>query len=130
MRMICERSLEFENNVYICFVDFEKAFNRVNWEKMMKILQSTGVDWRDRRMICELHMNQEAVVRIAGGDSDSGIIGRGVKQGYPLSPVLFSIYTEMMMKEALENVEEGIRVGGELIKDVKYADDQGMVANT
>src|SRR6476469_6237387 len=130
MRMICERSLEFGNNVYICFVDFEKAFDRVNWEKTMKVLQSIGVDWRDRRMISELYINQEAVVRIAGGESDSGIIGRGVRQGYPLSPLLFSIYDEMMMKEALENVEEGIRVGGELIKDVKYADDQEMVANT
>src|SRR6476469_2531471 len=46
------------------------------------------------------------------------------------SPLLFSIYAEMMMKETLENVEEGIRVGGELIKDVKYADAQGMVADT
>src|SRR6476469_3118396 len=44
MRMICERSLEFGYNVYICFVDFEKAFDRVNWEKMMKVLQSIGVD--------------------------------------------------------------------------------------
>src|SRR6478609_5379878 len=130
MRMLCERSLEFGNNLYICFVDSDKAFDRVNWEKMMKILPSIGVDWRDRRMISELYMNQEAVVRIAGGESDSGIIGRGVRQGCPLSPLLFSIYTEMMTKEALENVEEGIRVGGELFKDVKYADDQGMVANT
>src|SRR6476619_5146657 len=84
-------------------------------------------------MICKLYMNQEAVVRIAGGESDLGIIGRGVRQGCPLSPLLFSIYAEMMMKEALENVStfsKGIRVGGELIKDVKYADDQGMVANT
>src|SRR6478609_5520196 len=130
MRMIYERSLEFGNNVYICFVDFEKAFDRVNWEKMMKVLQSIAVNWRDQRMISELYMNQEAVVRIAGGESDSGIIGRGVRQGCPLSSLLFSIYAEMMMKEALENVEEGIRVGGELIKDVKYADDQGMVAKT
>ena len=82
-------------------------------------------------MISELYMNQEAVVRIADGESDSGIIGRGVvRQGCLLSPLLFSIYAKMMMKEALENVEEGIRVGGELIKDVKYAVDQGMVANT
>src|SRR6476619_6911409 len=81
-------------------------------------------------MISELYMNQEIVVRIAGGESDSGTIGRGVRQGCSLSPLLFSIYAEMMMKEALENVEGGIRVGGELIKDVKYADDQGMVANT
>src|SRR6478609_9122073 len=96
---------------------------------MMKVLQSIGADWRDQRMISELYMNQEAIVKIAGGESDSGIIGRGVQQGCPLSPLLFSIYAEMMMKEALENVEEGIRVGGELIKDVKHADDQGMVAN-
>src|SRR6476469_2740569 len=89
MRIICERSLEFENNVYICFVDFEKAFDRVNWEKIMKVLQSIGADWRDRRMISELYMNQEAVVRIAGGESDAGIIRRGVRQKCPLSPLLF-----------------------------------------
>src|SRR6476619_264400 len=113
MRMICERSLEFGNNVYICFVKLEKAFERVNWGKMIKVLQSVGVDWRDRIMISELYMNQEALVRIAGGESDSGIVGRGVRQGCLLSPLLFSIYSEMMMKEALENVEEGVRVGGE-----------------
>src|SRR6476469_9774414 len=95
---------------------------------MMKVLQSIFVNWRDRRMISELYMNQEAVVRIAGVESDSGIIGRVVRQGCPLSPLLVSIYAEMIMKEALENVEEEIRVGGELIKDVKYADDPGMVA--
>src|SRR6476469_8010341 len=108
MRMICKRSLEFGNNVYICFVDFEKAFDSMNWEKMMKVLQSIGVDWRGRRMISELYMNQEAVVRAAGGESDPGAIGRGVRQGCPLSPLQFSIYTEIMMKEALEEVEEGI----------------------
>src|SRR6476469_431239 len=96
---------------------------------MMKVLQSIGEGWRDQRMIRELYMNQEAVVRSAGVESNSGIIGRGVRQGCPLSPLLFSIYAEMTMKETLENVEEGIRVGGELIKDVKYADDQGRVAN-
>src|SRR6476619_3122046 len=102
MRMICERRLEFGNNVYICFVDFEKAFDRVNWEKMMKVLQSIGIDWRDRRMISDLYMNQEAVVRIADGESDSGIIGRGVRQVCPLSPLLFSLYAKMMMQKALE----------------------------
>ena len=52
-----------------------------------------------------------------------GIIGRGVRQGCPLSPLLCSIYAEIMIMEALENVAEGVKVGGELIKDVKYADD-------
>ena len=70
MRMLCERSLEHGNEVYICFVDFEKAFDRVNWVKMMSTLKNLNVDWKDRRMIRELYMKQEAVVRIADGVSD------------------------------------------------------------
>ena len=63
-KLLCERSLKYGNDVYICFVDFEKAFDRVNCVKMMKILKSIGVDWRDRRLIKTLYMNQEAVVRV------------------------------------------------------------------
>src|SRR6476619_5738318 len=53
---------------------------------MMKVLQSIGVDWRDRRMISKLYMIQEAVVRMAGGESDSGIIGRGVVESKVPTP--------------------------------------------
>ena len=56
-------------------MDFEKAFDRVDWIKMMEVLKTLGVDWSDRRLIYELHMRQEAV---AGGESEPGIIGRGV----------------------------------------------------
>jgi len=130
MRVLCERSLEHDNDVYICFVDFEKAFDRVDWIKMMQVLKLLGVDWRDRRLINDLYMRQQAVVRVAGGDSEPGVIGRGVRQGCPLSPLLFSIYAEAMMVEAMEDIEEGVRVGGEPLKDVRFADDQGMVAST
>jgi len=130
MRVLCEGSLEHGNDVYICFVDFEKAFDRVNWVKMMEVLHEIQVDWKDRRMISELYMRQEAVVRIGDDESDPGIIGRGVRQGCPLSPLLFSIYAEAMMQEAMMDIEEGVVVGGELIKDVRFADDQGMVAST
>ena len=75
-------------------------------------------------------MQHTAVVRTENGYSKPGEIGRGVRQGCLLSPLLFSIYAEMMMIEAIEDVEEGVRVGGELLKDVKFADDQGMVAQT
>ena len=75
--------------MYICFVDFEKAFDRVNREKMLEILKDLQIDWRDRRLLKDLYMRQEAVLRVAGGDSEPGIIGRGVRQGCPISPLLF-----------------------------------------
>lgn len=130
MRMICERGLEYGKDIYICFVDFEKAFDRVRWDTMMQILKDLQVDWKDRRLIKDLYMRQEAVVRLTSGETEPAGIGRGVRQGCPLSPLLFSIYAESMMKEALDKIEEGVKIGGRLVKDVRFADDQGMVADT
>ena len=95
MRMLCERSLEYGNGIDVCYVDFEKAFDRVRWDKMMQVLKELKVDWKDRRMIKDLYMRQEAVVRLECGDTEPGVIGRGVRQGCPLSPLLFSIYAEI-----------------------------------
>ena len=130
MRMLCERSLDHGNDLYVCYVDFEKAFDRVRWDKLMNILKELKVDWRDRALVKDLYMRQEAVVRLECGDTDPGEIGRGVRQGCPLSPLLFSIYAESMMREAIDDIEEGVLVGGRLLKDVRFADDQGMVASS
>ena len=130
MRMLCERSLELDNDVYICFVDFEKAFDRVNWIKMMEILKMIGVDWRDRRLIANLYMEQTAVVKVQDEYSKQSIIDRGVRQGCCLLPLLFSIYAEIMVKLALEGLEEGIKVGGRMVNEDRFADDQGMVEST
>jgi exonuclease III len=129
LRTVVERSIEFGNEIYICFVDFEKAFDRVNWAKMLSILKNIGVDWRDRRLISELYMGQTAVVKIGEEYSEPCVIGRGVRQGCCLSPLLFSLYAEEMMNEALEDTEEGVVVGGNLLKDIKFADDQAMIAS-
>ena len=119
--MLRERSFEHGNEVYICFVEFEKAFDRVDWVKMFNILKNLHIDWRDRRLLQDLYMRQQAVIRIADGESDPGTIERGIRQGCPISPLLFSIYAE---------VEEGILVEGQRVSDVRFADDQGMVSNT
>src|SRR5688572_31460238 len=68
-----------------CFVDFEKAFDRVNWVKMFEILKHLHIDWKDRRLLKDMYTRQEAIIRIADGDSDPGTIGRGVRQGCPIS---------------------------------------------
>jgi hypothetical protein len=128
--MLSERNVEHGKDVFVSFVDFEKAFDRVNWVKMMKALESLKVDWRDRRMIMELYMQQVAVVRTTCGEADSGIIGRGVRQGCPLSPLLFSVYVEVMMVEAMDGVEEGVRIAGQWLRDVRFADDQSMMSGT
>ena len=97
MRVLCDRSLEHNNKVYVCYVDYEKAFDRVNWDKLMTVLKSIGVDWRDCRLIWNLYQGQSQV-----GNSLSAAcqIGRGVRQGCSLSPLLFIIYDEAMVKEA------------------------------
>src|SRR5438132_5469131 len=97
---------------------------------MLDILKEIGVNWRDRRLIRNLYLNQKAIVRIQKEYSDEGEIGRAVRQGCSLSPLLFNIYAEAMMVEAMEGIEEGIKVGGKLIKDGRFADDQGMIAKS
>lgn len=129
MRMMCERGMEHGQDLYICFVDFEKAFDRVRWDKLMLILKDLQVDWKDRRLIYDLYMRQKAVVRLKSGETEPAGIGRGVRQGCPLSPLLFLIYAESMMREAMDGIEEGVKVGGRLVKDVRFADDQGVAAD-
>jgi hypothetical protein len=72
--------------IYICFVDYEKAFDRINWLKLMEVLEQVGIDKRDRDLIKNLYMEQAVVIRIDGKDSEAAKIGRGVRQGCPMSP--------------------------------------------
>jgi len=81
MRVLYEISLEHNNKVYVCFVDYELAFDRVDWRKLTSVLLNIGVNWRDRRVIWNLYKRQ-----IREGLSSTCLIGRGVRQGRSLSP--------------------------------------------
>jgi hypothetical protein len=75
-------------------------------------------------------MGQTAIIRTKNGTTKEIIVGRGTRQGCPLSLVLFNIYDEAMIREAFDDVNEGIKIGGKLIKEVKFVDNKGVLAST
>jgi len=127
LRIISERTLEIDEELSVCFVEWQKAFGRVNWTKLMQILKKTGIDWRERRLISNLYMAQSVTVRLNRGETRSVKIGRGVRQGCCLSPILFNLYSEYLTKEALEELGD-FKIGGQIIHTVKYAHDLVLLA--
>ena len=121
MRIIAERTLEIDEELCVCFTDWQKAFNCVNWTKLMQILKRSGIDWRERRLISKLYMEQKVKVRLDRGETRSVQIGRGVRQGSCLSPILFNLYSECLIKEVLDGLGD-FNIGGQIIQPVKYAD--------
>ncbi|KAI5728388.1 hypothetical protein M8J77_014772 [Diaphorina citri] len=129
VRMLSERILDVNRELYVCFVDWEKAFDRVNWNILLRVLREIDLNWKDRRLIRQLYKGQKVVVRVEEEETEEIIIGRGVRQGCCMSPALFNLYAEKLLEEALEN-SPGVRVGNEKIKNIKYADDQAVLAES
>ena len=111
----------------VCFIDWQKAFDRVNWTKLMQILKGTGIDWRERRLISNLYMAQSVKVRLDRGETKSVKIGRGIRQGCCLSPTLFNLYSECLTKKTLEGFGD-FKISGQITNTVKYADDLLLLA--
>ena len=120
LRIISERTLEMDEELCVCFIDWQRAFDRDNWTKLMQILKGTGIDWCERRLISNLYMAQSVTVQMNRGKIRSVKIGRGVRQGHCLSPILFNLYNECLTKEALEGFGD-LKVGGQIINTLKYA---------
>ena len=87
MRFLSERCVDHDQEIYVCFMDYEDAYVRVNWSKLLKVLKDIGVDWRDRELIADLYMGQR--VRLKHGLTSEAGIGRGTRQWCSLSPILF-----------------------------------------
>jgi hypothetical protein len=98
LRIISERTLDVDEEMCACFIDRQKAFYRVlvHRTKLMQILQNTDIDWRERRLISKLYMDQSVKVRVGQGVTRSVKIGRGVRQGRCLSLILFNPYSKYL----------------------------------
>ena len=141
LRTICDRitQMNIEKNIqgkkttkrkklYLCFVDYQKAFDRVRHDKLTEVMERAGIPELERRLIINLYWRQHAAVRWDDEVSRDVKVERGVRQGCVISPLLFNLYSEFMIKDAMEN-EEGIKFNGINITDIRYADDAVLVAD-
>ena len=125
LRTICERAIDVQKDVYICFIDYTKAFDRVKHSKMIECLSEIGVDDKELQIITKLYWEQTAVVRTDHGITTDFQIKKGVRQGCVLSPNLFNLYTEKIFREVEEM--KGIVIGGENMNNMRYADDTALI---
>ena len=100
IQWIIEKAKEFQKNIYFCFIDYAKAFDCVDHNKLWKILKEMGIPDHLSCFLRNLYAGQEATVRIGHGTTDWFQIGKGVCQGCILSPCLFNLYADYIMRNA------------------------------
>ena len=131
IRWIIEKARKFQKNIYYCFIDYAKAFDCVDHNKLWKILQEMGIPDHLTCLLRNLYAGQEATVRIGHGKTDWFQIGKGVHQGYVLSPCLFNLYAEYIMRNArLEEAQAGIKIAVRNTNNLRYADDTTLMAES
>ena len=91
---------EFQKNIYFCIIDYAKAFECGDHNKLWKILQDTGIPDHLTCLLRNLYAGQKATVRNRHGTTDWFQIGKGGRQGCILSPCLFNLYAEYIMRNA------------------------------
>ena len=108
-----------KKNTYFCFIDYAKAFDCVDHNKLWKILKEMGRPDHLTCLLRNLYTGQEATVRTGHGTTDWFQIGKGVCQGCILSPCLFNLYAEYIMRNAgLEESQAGIKIAGRNISNL------------
>ena len=110
---------EFQKNIYFCFIDYAKAFDCVDHNKLWKILQEMGIPDHQTCLLRNLYAGQEATVRTGHGTTDWFQIGKGVPQGCIFSPWLFNLYAEYIMRNTgLDEAQAGIKIAGWIHFDI------------
>ena len=126
-----KKAREFQKNIYFCFIDYAKAFDCMDHNKLWKILQQMGILDHLTCLLRNLYAGQEATVRNGHGKTDWFQTGEGVCQGCTLTPCLFNLYDEFIMRNAgLDEVQAGIKIAGRNINNLRYADDTTLMAES
>ena len=113
------------------FIDYAKAFDCVDHNKLWKILKEMEIPDHLTCLLRNLHTGQEATVRTGHGTTDWFPIGKWVHQGCVLSPCLFNLHAEYIMRNAgLEEAQAGIKIARRNINNLRYADDTTFMAET
>ena len=123
---IIRKAREFQKNIYLCFIDYAKAFDCLDHNNLWKILKEIGIP---DHLLRNLYAGQEARVRTGHGTTDWFQIGKGVCQGCILSPCLFNLYAEYIIRNTgLDEAQTGITIAGRNINNLRYADDTTHMA--
>ncbi|XP_063598959.1 uncharacterized protein LOC134775403 [Penaeus indicus] len=125
---MAERAVEVQKDLYLCFIDYSKAFDKVRHQEMFKMLEVLDIDGKDLQLIRNLYWKQLAAIRIEGETGKWSSIKRGVRQGCVLSPDLFNLYSEVILRE-IKNMP-GEKIGGVNINNLRYADDIVLIAES
>ena len=119
-----EKQESSRKNIYFCFIDYAKAFDCVDHNKLWKILKEIGKPDNQNRLFRNVYSGQEATVRTGHGTTDCLQIGKGVRQGCILSPCLYNLYAEYTRRNAgLDEAQAGIKIAGRNTNNLRYADD-------
>jgi len=110
-------------------VDIEKAFDNVNWKFMFKIMKRLGIKYTDRKLLYNLYKDELAVIRIQDEEEEVKI-NRGVRQGCTLSPIIFNAYIQEAVDIINENAKLGIKINGQKISMLRFADDIALIAES
>ena len=126
---IIEKAREFQKDIYFCFIDCAKAFDRVDHNKLWKILQEMRIPDHLTCLLRNLHAGKETGVRTGHVTADWFQIRKGVCQGCILSPCLFNLYAEYIMQNAeLDEARAGIKIAGR--NNLRYADETSLMAES
>ena len=126
-----ESAREFQKNIYFCFIDYAKSFDCVDHNKLQKILKEMEIPDHLTCLLRNLYAGQEATVRTGHGTTDWFQIGKGGCQDCKLSPSLFNLYAEYIMRNAgLEEAQAGIKIARRNINNLRYADDTTLMTES